>query len=257
MAPAPVQMAAPRQPMDPAKLAKYIDLGIAGAAAVVLIFAFLPFYAVSGGGDRQNVETAWGGPLSAIGVLLVVLGGAAVALMSWGAISDLRLAKVKLGSLGALVVGWVFLLISLFVTVGLWSGLFDQFMGVGGDYGAKNSRAYGCWVVFVFATLAAGGAVFAFIQSRPKPAHVMTAAPGMAMPQAYGAPAPMPAPVQASVPAPAPVQVPAPAWQPSAPASPVAPLPPQAPMGLPPVVPPPAPGLPPVLPPAPYQPLQP
>jgi len=215
MPPVPAAPKPPKAPVDLTGLLKYLDFGIAGAALLTLVFAFFgSYYVISGFGMSGGAGSAWASWLSTLGVLLVVLGGAVVALLGWGAIVEARRPILKLGSLGGLGLGWILILISLFVVPG-FANLASFITHIG--------RGVGFWLVFVFATLAAGGAVFDFISSRPKaPKPALAAAPGMAMPQAYGA-------------------VP-PAAQTWAPQPPVAPQPQ---MGLPPVVPPPMPGVPP------------
>lgn len=174
--------AKPKPSLDLTKLMAYLDFGIAGSALLALVLSFLSFYTMPYTARATLGFNAWISPMSTIGLILVTLGGAVVALLAWGAIAERRQAMVKLGALGGLGLGWLALLLSLFITA-IPSTL--RLFSIG--------RGVGAWLVFIFATLATGGAVFDFIRSRPKsapkPIQPGQGAPGApaGIPQAYGA----------------------------------------------------------------------
>ncbi|MCL2316581.1 MAG: hypothetical protein FWC46_05800 [Actinomycetia bacterium] len=128
-----------------------LDVAVAGVTLLVLIFSFLPYYTASvswfGIGSSQSFN-AWHGWLSPLGICLVLLGGAIMALAEFGVVAEAQRVTARLAALVGAGVGWVLLLISMFVTPRFQ----DVTPGMLASLGITVGRGAGFWLELAAAT---------------------------------------------------------------------------------------------------------
>jgi len=193
-APSPFALSA-----DPAaRQTQILNFAIIGAALLALIFSLLPYYTVKAsllGASYTQSANAWGSWASVLGVILVVLGGAAVALIVFGILPAALHSTVRLAALGGFGLGWLLIVISLFYVPGLGgtSGSVMKAMGV------SIGRGIGAWVTVLCATVALGVSVWLFLKAGPtnRPALaglIPHGAPGAVPPGGFRVPPQAPPP---------------------------------------------------------------
>jgi len=177
--PQPMMAPATSSPM-PAQHVKFFDLGTAGAALLVVVFMFLPYYTMSDPHDSDDYASffGWNGPVSVVAALFIVLAGLVALGLAADVIAAAKRSSLRIGMIVGLGAGWALVLISL---AGSVKGMLAKFGLSRYTNSLDFGHGVGFWLTLAFATIGFGLAIWVIIKTRPANPHTANMAmPGMA-----------------------------------------------------------------------------